>query len=84
MPAPPVCISLADLLLAWHRTEDTVSFLQYHPLILAVSLPRFLRAAKLSWQLSSLDGDFLLPAGRPGSPIINSPYFIQGGVSHLR
>ena len=80
---PSVSISLTTLLLAWHITADTVSFLHYHPPVLTVSLPRFLRAAKLSWKLSTLDGDYLLPSGRPGSPVEMHPCHIQGGVHHL-
>ena len=76
--SPPTSISLADLLSAWHRTEDTVSFLQYYPPVLAVSLPRFLRAVKLAWKLDSLDGDYLLPSGRPGYPIVTSPILHTG------
>ena len=82
LSTPSVSISLTSLLLAWHCTADTVSFLQYHLPVLAVSLPRFLRAAKLSWKLT-LDGDYLLPSGRRGFPVETNPYYIQGGVYHL-
>ena len=40
----PTGFALTTLLAAWHRTADTLSFLQDHPPIIAVSLPRFLRA----------------------------------------
>ena len=68
LSTPSVSISLTSLLLAWHCTADTVSFLQYHLPVLAVSLPRFLRAAKLSWKLSTLERTFSFWLTQPFSP----------------
>ena len=67
--------------LAYHSRYGLLP--HYHPPVLNVSHPRFLRAAKLSWMLRTLDGDYLLPSGRPGSPVEMHPDYIQGGVYHL-